>query len=409
LGLVLPLIILVFNNGYLSANRYLACFLFFISFFVFEDFVLFYSKSLTSIALVTNTHAFFYLIGPFAFFYIRSILRDNSKLSKVDFLHFVLFFICFVGYIPYFFTSWDYKLLIAQNIMSENWDLSQFRLNKIFSHKGDQILNVVHSYFYVISLWYLIRHYKKRGNSAMIHTAQHKLIRNWVFTFAATYTVTIINFTVALANNWLYDDKSVFLDRANGALIFASVVYIVMNMIVMFFPHIMYGLPISVPLKPVGPVLEKVSLNNEILFKETILLPRDDATNNIMKSELQLFTTVYLDIIKAKLESSSQRQAFLNLDFKLSSLSMEADIPAHHLTYFFNEITKISFSDWRNGLRIDHAMELINQGAANTITLQALSLECGFASQSTFTRAFKKGTGNSPSFYVKSLKTGFHN
>jgi AraC-like DNA-binding protein len=404
LGLVLPLIILFFNKGYLSANRYLASFLFFISFYVLEDFVFFYSKSLSRIAFVTNTHAFFYLIGPLAFFYIRSILRDSSKLSKADFLHFALFLICFVGYIPYFFTSWDYKLLIAQNIMSENWDISQFHLNKIFSHKGDQILNVVHSYFYVISLWYLIRHYKKRVYSAIIRTEQYKLIRNWVLIFASIYTVTVINFTVALANKWLYDDKSIFLERANGALIFASVVYIAMNMIVMFFPQIMYGLPTSLPLKATGPELVKLPLDNEILLKDSILLLRDDSTNSIMKSELQLFTMVYLNTIKALLESSSQRQAFLYLDFKLSSLSIEVGVPTHHLTYFFNEIAKTSFSDWRNGLRIDYAMELINQGVANTITLQALSLQCGFASQSTFIRAFRTATGNSSSYYVKSLK-----
>jgi hypothetical protein len=40
------------------------------------------------------------------------------------------------------------------------------------------------------------------------------------------------------------------------------------------------------------------------ILKKTILLPRDDATNNIMKSELQLFTTVYLILLK-KLESET--------------------------------------------------------------------------------------------------------
>ena len=46
-----------------------------------------------------------------------------------------------------------------------------------------------------------------------------------------------------MANMWLYDDKSVFLDRASGALLFASIVYVMLNTMVMFFPHIMYGLP----------------------------------------------------------------------------------------------------------------------------------------------------------------------
>jgi hypothetical protein len=101
-GLFLPLVIFYFNKGYLSANRYLAGFLFFSALYLLENFYFFYGKSLAIIAFFTTTHAFFYLIGPFAFFYVRSILRDNSKLSKTDYLHLVLFVVSFIGYFPYF-------------------------------------------------------------------------------------------------------------------------------------------------------------------------------------------------------------------------------------------------------------------------------------------------------------------
>ena len=164
LGLLLPLVLLYFNKGYRSANRYLAAFLFVAALYVLENFYFFYGKSLHKIAFFTCVHAFFYLIGPCAFFYVRSILRDNSRLSKTDYLHFVLFALSFIGYIPYFFSSWDYKLIVAQNLQSENWDISNFHLNKLFYHEVDQILNVLHTYFYSISLWYLLRHYKKVAN-----------------------------------------------------------------------------------------------------------------------------------------------------------------------------------------------------------------------------------------------------
>jgi len=402
LGLVLPLVILFFNKGYRTANLYLACFLFFASLYVLENFIFFYSISLHRIAFATTIHAFFYLIGPFAFFYIRSILRDNSKLSKTDYLHFVLFVISFIGYIPYFFTSWDYKLTIAQNIMSENWDIAPFHLNKIFPHQLDQVLNVLNTYFYSISLWYLIRHYKKPANRSIIHTKQYKLIRNWVLIFATIYSVITINFTIAMSHLWIYDNKSIFLDRANVALLFTAVIYIAMNMAVLFFPHIMYGLPVDIIVRPKGSGTTKIAEPNQPLFTEAILLTQEDSIKNIMRSELQLFTPAYVATIEASLKSCIKQQVFLSIDFKLAQISNELGIPAHHLTYFFNEIMKISFSEWRNDLRINYAKELINQGSANTITLHALSLQCGFASQSTFIRAFKIATGNSPSHYLKS-------
>jgi AraC-like DNA-binding protein len=73
------------------------------------------------------------------------------------------------------------------------------------------------------------------------------------------------------------------------------------------------------------------------------------------------------------------------------------------LTYFFNDIKQVSFSDWRNSLRIEEAKNLFRLGEVNNITLKAVSLQCGFASQNTFIRAFKNATGTTPSNYLKSL------
>ncbi len=403
LGLLLPLVLLYFNKGYRSANRYLAAFLFVAALYVLENFYFFYGKSLHKIAFFTCVHAFFYLIGPCAFFYVRSILRDNSRLSKTDYLHFVLFALSFIGYIPYFFSSWDYKLIVAQNLQSENWDISNFHLNKLFYHEVDQILNVLHTYFYSISLWYLLWHYKKVVNSAIFLSKQYKLMRNWLLVFASILTIITINFTVAMANVWLYDDKSIFLDRANDALLFASLVYIGMNMVVLFFPHIMYGLPIDLKLNTVDLQTAKASEINFSVLEEPPFLLQEDALSPSDKIEPQLFTQEYRDTIEASLEGFKERKSFLSPDFKLLQISKELGIPAHHLTYFFNDIIKISFSDWRNGLRIAHAIELFSQGSTGTYTLQAISLQCGFASQNTFIRAFKNVTRTTPSNYLKSL------
>lgn len=95
-------------------------------------------------AFFTNTHAFYYLIGPSAFFYVRGTLRDNARFSKLDLLHFLPFVLFFLGYIPYLFSSWQYKLLVAENIQSENWNVARFHLNLIISHKADQGLTVFH-------------------------------------------------------------------------------------------------------------------------------------------------------------------------------------------------------------------------------------------------------------------------
>ena len=400
----MPLLLLYFNKGYLTANRYLAGFMFFASLFVLENFYFFYGESLVMVIIFTMVHSFFYLIGPFSFLYLRSILRDTSKLSKTDYLHFGLFVISFIGYVPYFFSSWDFKIMVAENLLSENWDISSFRLNKILYHEVDQVINVLHTYFYSISLWYLLWYYRQPANSSIIHSKQYKLIHTWLLVFASILTIITINFTVAMAGIWLYDEKSIFLERTGIALLFASVVYIGMNMVIFFFPHILYGLPLGLNLKRMdsGAGIGEIKTSDSSFLASDLKNLESDPLK-IQKTELQLFTTAYKETIEAALENFKERMVFLNSDFKVIQVSNESGIPPHHLTYYFNDIKNISFSDWRNGLRIAYALELLLRGEASALTFEAISVKCGFASQSTFIRAFKNVTGTTPSAYLKTI------
>ena len=401
-GMFLPLVVLFYNKGYLSANRYLAGFLFFSALYLLENFYFFYGKSLFTIAFFTTTHAFFYLIGPCAYFYVRSILKDNSVLSKIDYLHFALFTISFIGYIPYFFLSWDYKLTIAQNIYSNNWDMAAFHINKIIPHKIDQGLNVLQTYFYAISLWYLLWHHKKVANNPIVATAQYKLIRNWLFIFTGLVTIITLNFTVAMANMWIYDDKSIFLDKASSALIFASVIYIGMNMTVMFFPNIMYGLPFEHPYKRANEASPEGLASNHKDDSEIDSYAAVDIKPSGNKTELQLFSDGYIANIEQLLQQSVNKLTYLKPDCSLIKISNEIGIPAHHLTYYFKNFVNSSFSDWRNQLRVEYAIGMLYKGSSNQLTLEAVGLKAGFASASTFIRSFKKVTGKTPSDYLES-------
>jgi hypothetical protein len=61
------------------------------------------------------------------------------------------------------------------------------------------------------------------------------------------------------------------------------------------------------------------------------------------KNDLQLFTQDYIETIGASLESFIESKAFLNTDFKLVTIVKKSNIPAHHLTYYFNDIKQVFF------------------------------------------------------------------
>jgi AraC-like DNA-binding protein len=284
--------------------------------------------------------------------------------------------------------------------------MAKFHLNFIIPHKLDQALNVLQIYFYSASLWFLIWKYKRSSNNRIYNVPQYKLIRNWLFIFTLIITIITINFTVAMANMWIYDDKSIFLQKASGALLFASIVYVGMNMILMIFPHIMYGLPIEVKESMFANHFQKTQkLNDEVpadfnLGNSEKIEPIDA----IEKKELPiLFSADYIEKIELAINDIVKNENYLETDFKLSNISSLSGLPPHHLTYYFNTILELSFSDWRNKLRIEYAIQLLKDGQSNHLTLEAISTKIGFSSQSTFIRAFKLQTGKTPSEYVKGL------
>ena len=281
--------------------------------------------------------------------------------------------------------------------------MAPFHINKIIPHKSDQLFNLLQTYFYCISLWYLLWHYRKENNSYIIDTGQYRLIRSWLLSFVSIFSIITINFTIAMSCMWNYDDKSVFLQLANGALLFASCVYVFMNTSVIFSPDILYGLPVDpVPIL-LQPDFNTISQAQNTTGITNALVPVNPITLTESIAAPKLFTQNYIRIIELALQKCIESKAYLKQDFKLATMSMDSGIPAHHLTYYFNVTLGSSFSDWRNNLRIAHSIELIEADKDIQYTLQGIGELSGFSSNSTFLRAFKKSTGYTPSEYLSKM------
>lgn len=381
----MPFLILSINKGYKTVNRYLAGYLFFSALYLLGNFYFFYGESLQVISIFLNFHPFFFLIGPLSFFYVRSVIRDDSKLSKADLLHFALFFISLAGLIPFIFSSSDYRLLVAAEMKSETWDMAKFEINKIIPHLADQVICLLQTIFYAVHQWILVLTQHRRWKKGMLQLPQYKLIHKWLLTFISIYAVVAINYFVVVVCIWLYDDKSEFLARANIFLLFASLIFMAVNLSVLAFPQILYGLP-----------QEKIAEIKYEFIQEPEILENE-------KQVSQLFSEDYILKIKEQLQFSIDKELYLNAEFKITTVVSLSGIPAHHLSYYFNSVLNISFSEWRNNLRIDYVLELLDKGESKRKTLESLALQSGFMNQNTFIRAFKSRAGVTPSQYVKGV------
>ena len=108
--------------------------------------------------------------------------------------------------------------------------------------------------------------------------------------------------------------------------------------------------------------------------------------------------------IKKKLELLGENRSYLDQDFNVTNCAREMEMPAHHLSYFLNQYYGLSFTAYKNDLRMEHAKTLIGNGFLADNTMEALAWECGFASRSSFSKTFKGSTGVSPSGYALRIR-----
>jgi hypothetical protein len=241
IGFSMALFVLFFNKGYKNANRYLAGYLFFSSLYMMQSFVVIYSKNINLIVLFTLTQPFFYLIGPFAFLHIRSIIVQSTKISKFDLLHFILFAISFVGLFPYLFSSWDNKLLAAANISQDNWDTSFFNLNSILKARTDQICNLLQIFFYTLALWYLMIFKSKKLNLIGLSKKQFDVVKRYLIVFCILFTFILFDFIFAIWCMIRYSNKTEFIYRTDVIILVATCIYLTINFSILFFPRLMTG------------------------------------------------------------------------------------------------------------------------------------------------------------------------
>lgn len=406
IGLSLSILILFYNQGYKSANLYLAGFFFFISLHLLNNYIITFSKSIPLVAIfITTIPTFFFLIGPLSYFYVRSIIRDNSKLSYSDYIHFALFIIAFLGTMPILFSSWVHKEEVAKTLISNNWDIKKYSINIFLPSFVNQVIRPLHWLFYLFCIWHLLQKKYLKSNDTKNINHQYQLIKRWLLIFCTIFTLLTILLFFIIVSNLMYKEKTTFLDQTYHILVIIGITYIVLNISLLLFPHILYGLPVEV-FNPSNWAKkeDKIAIETSSLLDNTKNEDAEIANETKLKFK-QLFSPEYLSNIKELLDQWELEEKYINAECNLNSLSVEAKIPLHHLSYYFNSYVNIKFTDWRNKLRIKYACKEIQSGKSDLLTIEALAFQCGFSAQSTFIRSFKTYTGFTPSEYINQLKS----
>lgn len=122
------------------------------------------------------------------------------------------------------------------------------------------------------------------------------------------------------------------------------------------------------------------------------------------KYKFNRLTEEYADEIVARLKKHmEEEQPYLKPELKLINVADSLKVTPQILSQVLNTKLNIRFNDYINQLRIDTFKHYLASSDSSRYTLQSLAHQCGFTSYSTFYRAFKDATGQTPNGYVKQL------
>lgn len=91
----------------------------------------------------------------------------------------------------------------------------------------------------------------------------------------------------------------------------------------------------------------------------------------------------------------NSKKLFLNKDLCLGQLSVETGITRHKISYLINAEFGLNFNDYINLKRIQYLLENINDPIIKNLSIEKMSLICGFGSRASCFRALHKHKGKS--------------
>jgi len=388
LGVFLSALLIFYNKGYRSANIYLGLFLFFFNFIILSHYIYIFNQSAEVVSFVLSIpiNATGYAIGPLAFLYVRSILRDNAKFKTYDWLHFILFAIFFTGRLLNNLSGWDEENGITNEILNHSsWkELSYRNFNQFLPVRLNYLLKAIHLCIYLIAIWIMLL--KKNFNKSSQDNGKHhtSIVKNWLYFFSIDITLLVAFLAILGYLIFNIEDKISFQYEGNiiFSLIFIGLLALIFGLIL--FPQILYGIP-----------MEKVALEEMEPLQNVVTF---SATDNFSFSE------EYMNKIRQLLENWANENKFVDIDTSVYSLAKDINLPVHHISYFFNKINNEKYIEWRNRMRVEYAIRLINAQPDFDKTIEALGIECGFKSYPTFIQSFKQITGKLPKDYIKEVK-----
>lgn len=318
-----------------------------------------------------------YLVAPCAYLYVRSVLYQEIRFRRFDWLFLVPFGLHTLEVLPFLLHGTAYKVHYLQLLLVDVAGITkqQEGLLPAYYHP---VLKFVLGTAYVLLQWRLLWQFSRQAAPASRY--ENQALLRWLRLF--TLLNTLLYPPVLLA--------MVLPVSGTSATIFAVCLlgsYLLVTSTLLFLqPQLLYGLRrapaaaalVGAPAPPTPAAAAK----------------QEDPARVYSLSEERRQTYCAL------LEEHMQQQPFRRKGYGIKDLAAETNIPPHHVSALINQEYRMNFNDFLNRYRVEYIKARMVQVDWRHLTLEGLALEAGFSNRTTFFRAFVKLTGCTPTEYL---------
>jgi len=329
------------------------------------------------------------IIAPVSYLYIRSVLNHEFSFRKYDWLLLIPAILFAINLLPYY----TMPILDKRVYITEYYNNSSFRTtnaNGILPPYFFPFIRFVWSLYFIVKNFILIRRFKLSNSSLVL--VNNTVALHWVTALNAMLTALLIISLLPAILAPIFKTDFNLPDVVIGffALLICTALFI--------RPKILYGIfiPTTINDKTENIISHNsLAIEEKDIFSHQIQLVSSDVS--IGNEELNNYKIIVETFF-------TKQKPFLQPSYTLEQLVSDVQVPRYTLSAFINREYNMGFREYLNRYRIKYMLANINNPEWEHYTLEAIALECGFSSRSTFINNFKEIIGETPSSYFKNRK-----
>jgi AraC-like DNA-binding protein len=365
-----------------------------VSIYGFNQYIVFHSSAVTRISTNFINAGFVpYLIGPSIYLYVRSVLRDDHRPHKKDILHLLPALIFLAISLLNRYIPWENKEQMAQNfiVSIENHGITRTAtIGNKFLVAAIFIIPTLIILGYILWSCIILISYLNHKKIQQVFISQQSAIQ-WIKAFLGIEVLLITGHLIMVIKIFGFENQNGFASY-NAFQNILGLGPVAIIILIFFSPGILYGLP-------------RLPGNNMELINSEKSTEPEQSWNKIQTPR---FESGYLQSIGKKADACMEElKPYVKADFNKNELSLLIQVPTHHITYFFREVKKQSFVDYRTEWRVKHAKKLMKEGKSAKMTLEAIGLLSGFPNRDSFRIAFQRAEGVTPALFAEKESNEF--